>query len=77
MTILVDTPTSIIAFDYDELYNLPATAYGDYIITFGFSTDLKKGPNEEGFYAPINLRLALDSPIVDIEWGQPVFYQRQ
>ena len=77
MSIMVETPTSILAFDYDEMYKLPATAYGDFTIAFGFTTDLKKGPNEDGFYKPINLRLVLDSPIVDIEWGQPVFYLRQ
>ena len=77
LSTVVEPPLPIEAFDYDELYNLPATAYGDYNIAFGFTTDLGQGQEEIGRYAPVDLRSQLDSPIVDIEWGQPVFLELQ
>ena len=56
-------------------YDLPATAYNDYQIRIGFDIDIDKAPDEDSQYAPINLRRHLDSPIVDLEWGQPIFYE--
>lgn len=77
LSVVVEPLLSIKAFDYDAMYNLPATAYGDYNILFGFTTDLGKGPNEKGRNAAINLRGPIDSRIVDIKWGQPVFLELQ
>ena len=77
LSILVNPPSPILAFDYDDLYNLPAIAYDDYMIAVGFTTDLDKGPNEEGLYSPINLSGQIDSPIVEVEWSQPVFLERR
>ena len=75
LSVAVELLLPIKAFDYDEMYNLPATAYGDFTIALGFTTSLDKSSKEQGVYAPINLRGQLDSPIADIEWGQPVFYE--
>ncbi|MCA9889960.1 MAG: hypothetical protein KC546_16385, partial [Anaerolineae bacterium] len=60
--------------DYDSVYNRPAIAVQDYII--GFSFDFATSPNYDwefqGDY--IDLTGIIDSPIVDVEWGQPLFY---
>ena len=75
LSIVVSPPATIQAFDYDSLNDLPATAHNDYMISLGFTIDIDKAPDEEAHYAPIALRDHLDSPIVDLEWGQPIFYE--
>ena len=53
LSIVVNPPATIQAFDYDSLYDLSATAYNDYKIRFGFTIDIDKAPDEEAHYAPI------------------------
>ena len=73
LRILAEPPAAINAFDYDQIYNVPAIAYGEYTIGLGFTGDIDKTSDEEGLYTPVNLQGELDSPIFDLEWGQPVF----
>ena len=75
LSIVVNPAAAIQAFDYDSQYDLPATAYNNYKIRFGFEIDIDKAPDEEARFAPVYLREHLDSPIVDLEWGQPIFYE--
>lgn len=59
---------SIDAFDYDSRYQQPAFAFEETKI--GFS--LRKSDN---YYDSVDLSETLDSPIIDLEWGQPIFYE--
>lgn len=63
----VKTP-AINAFAYDSRYRQQAFAFEDTRIGFG----LRK---KEDYYDSIDLSEHLDSPIVDLEWGQPIFYE--
>jgi len=58
---------SIIAFAFDETYMQPAIAFDETHIGFEF----------DGWYSfdSVDLSETLDSPIVDLEWGQPIFYE--
>ncbi|MYD10528.1 MAG: hypothetical protein F4X02_10860 [Chloroflexi bacterium] len=58
---------SIIAFAFDETYMQPAIAFEETQIGFEF----------DGWYSfdSVDLSEQLDSPIVDLEWGQPIFYE--
>ncbi len=59
---------SIDAFAFDPRYDQPAFAYEGTKI--GLS--LRESDN---YYDSIDLGEYLDSPIVDLEWGQPIFYE--
>ena len=72
-----EPPQAINAFDYDKMYNRPAIAYGDYKLGLSFSWDYSKMLSEEARYEFLDLQNYLDSPIVDLEWGQPVFLDRR
>ena len=56
------------AFAYDSRYEQPAFAFEDSRIGFGIR-------ESDDFYDSIDLSEHLDSPIVDLEWGQPIFYE--
>lgn len=55
------------AFAYDAEYRRPAFVFEDTRI----GLDARKWNN----YDSVNLSEHLDSPIVDLEWGQPIFYE--
>ena len=65
---------------YDPFYEQPAVLRGDYQIEFEFyGSDLFEGwydIDEAGLARLdyLNLEDVVDSPIVAIEWGQPIFY---
>ncbi len=61
----VDTP-EISAFDYDSRYRRPAFAFEETRIGFGLR-------EKDNYYDSVDLSEYLDSPIVDLEWGQPIF----
>ena len=63
-----DLPT-IAAFAFDASYNLPVFAFDGTMI----GIDLWSA----SLFEAIDLSEHLDSPIVDLEWGQPIFYERQ
>lgn len=63
-----DLPT-ITAFAFDASYNLPVFAFSGTKI----GIDLWSA----GLFEALDLSEHLDSPIVDLEWGQPVFHERQ
>ena len=63
----VNTP-EIRAFAYDSRYRQQAFAFEDTRIGF----DLRE---KDDYYDSIDLSEYLDSPIVDLEWGQPIFYE--
>ena len=56
------------AVAYDPRYEQPAFAFDETKIGF-------KLGEHEGFVDSIDLSEHLDSPIVDLEWGQPIFYE--
>ena len=72
-------PATIVAFDYDDIYDRPAIAYGEYAIGLQFSWNVGSSGRMRvtDDYDPVYLRRQLDSPIVDVEWGQPVFLDRR
>ena len=55
------------AFAYDAKYRRPAFVFEDTRI----GLDARKWDN----YDSVDLSEYLDSPIVDLEWGQPIFYE--
>jgi hypothetical protein len=60
---------------YDQQYTQPAILVGDYNVYFGFYSDYYVEDEEYRPYLDIlELEDTLDSPIVSLEWGQPVFY---
>ena len=63
-----DLPT-ISAFAFDASYNMPVFAFDGTMI----GIDLWSA----GLFEAVDLSTQLDSPIVDLEWGQPVFLERQ
>ncbi len=67
---------SIAAFDYDNMYGRPAVAVGDYKIDLGYIPDLSLNSAKEERSDFVDLSEHLDSPIVDLEWEQPVFLVR-
>ena len=75
MLAITEPPAPIIAFDYDEIYHVPAIAYDGYTIELGFYHEYNRMPMRDGQYGPTDLRGQLDSQIIDVEWGQPVFYE--
>ena len=79
LRVAADPPERIAAFDYDSNYNRPAIAYGEYTIGLSFSWNygFAKNMKVEDDYSPIFLREHLDSPIAEVEWGQPVFLDRR
>ncbi|MAU12712.1 MAG: hypothetical protein CL607_23015 [Anaerolineaceae bacterium] len=62
------------ALDYDRVYSRPAIAVQDYIIglSFDFASKAENGWEFQGDY--VDLTGIIDSPIVAVEWGQPLFY---
>ena len=79
LRVAADPPVTIIAFDYDAIYKRPAFAYGGYTIGLKFSWNIGSSRRMRVIedYDPVYLRRQLDSPIVDVEWGQPVFLDRR
>ena len=63
----VNTP-AINAFAYDSRYRQQAFAFEETRIGFGLR-------RMEDYYDSVDLSETLDSPIVDLEWGQPIFYE--
>lgn len=61
---------------YDPQYQQAALRVGDYKVYFDFYSDFYF---EEERYLPyldvLDLESELDSPIAQIEWGQPIFYE--
>lgn len=62
-------PGQIIAFDFDSTYKRPAMAIDEFQIALSFSKDEP--------YFSVDLREHLDNPIAEVEWGQPVFFDRR
>ena len=75
LPVLAEAPAPIVAFDYDTMHNVPAIAYDDFTIDFGLYYEFERTPLQHGQTGPISLIGHLDSPIVDLEWEQPVFYE--
>ena len=65
---MAELPT-ITLFAYDADNDRPAFTFE--------ATKIGLDVREQKDYDSVDLSEYLDSPIVDIEWGQPVFYQRQ
>lgn len=60
---------------YDPQYDQPAILVENYRIFLGFYSDLLVSEKEYLPYLDIvNLEGNIDSPIVSIEWGQPIFF---
>ena len=59
---------SIRSFAYDAHYDQPAFAFDETKIGFGLREWID-------YYDSVDLSEYLDSPIVDLEWGQPIFYE--
>lgn len=60
---------------YDSQYRQPALLVGDYRIYFDFySDDVVENEEYQPYLDLLNLEDDVDSPIVSIEWGQPVFH---
>ena len=63
------------AFDYDDRNNIPAIGFDDYWISFRFHDKFSRMRPDYRRYSAVNLETELDSPIIELEWGQPVFYE--
>lgn len=59
---------------YDPIYDRPAMAVNDYIIGLSFYFASNPNGNWEFRGEYVDLTGIIDSPIVDVEWGQPLFY---
>jgi len=60
---------------YDPFYDQPAILTGDYRIDFEFvSTSRFEEPTVQPYLDYVDLAGLVDSPIMSIEWGQPIFY---
>ena len=68
---------AIVAFDYDNIYGRPAIAFGEYMIDLGYIPDLSIESAKEDRSDFVDLSAHLDSPIIDVEWEQPVFVDRR
>ena len=71
-----DFPMRINAFDYDGEYSRPAVVLGEFTIDLGYIPNLSINMAKKERADLVNLREHLDSPIVEVEWGQPVFLDR-
>ncbi len=60
------------ALDYDITYGKPAVAVNGYTLQFGFYADWFR---DDDRLDSVDLSGALDSPIVKLEWGLPLFYE--
>lgn len=73
----LNTPLPLMtAFAYDLTYDQPVVAVEGYVLEFGFYPSYER---DEPSDLPVDidlvdLRDVLDSPIVKLEWGQPIFY---
>jgi hypothetical protein len=65
--------TDFRAITYDVQYQQPAILVGDYDIHFDLYSDDEVAAYRS-YLDIVNLKAKVDSPIVAIEWGQPVFY---
>ncbi|MEQ8672111.1 MAG: hypothetical protein RLP44_20905 [Aggregatilineales bacterium] len=65
------------ALDYDLTYDQPVIAVDDYILEFGFYDNwMRDEPGDPPILINgVDLSNVLDSPIVDLEWGLPIFYR--
>ncbi|MEM9950052.1 MAG: hypothetical protein AAF846_00520 [Chloroflexota bacterium] len=68
---------SYTAFDYDIFYDQPVFAVEGYRLEFGFYPSYERDELSDisvniDFVDLTNL---LDSPIIELEWGQPIFYR--
>lgn len=65
------------AFDYDITYDQPVVAINDFTLEFGFYPSYER--DEPSDPPPdidmVDLSDQLDSPIIELEWGQPIFYR--
>jgi hypothetical protein len=61
------------ALDYDLFYQQPAVVIGDYRLAFGFY-EASHYEDRLDRLDLVDLTGQLDSPIVSVEWGQPIFY---
>ena len=59
----------IVAFAFDATYNLPVFAFDETMIGINLWS--------AGLFESVDLSEYLDSPIVDLEWGQPIFLDRR
>jgi len=60
---------------FDPAYDQPAILRGDYQIEFSFyNSDYFDKPDYLPYLDYLNLEGVVDSPIVSIEWGRPIFY---
>jgi hypothetical protein len=61
---------------YDNIYNQPVVATNDYLLSFGFYhyVDYEDRPEMLDL---LDLTEELDSPIISVEWGQPIFYEHK
>lgn len=69
----------ISAIDYDILYDQWVVVMNDYTLDFGLYTswDRDEARNPPIDIDSVDLRDQLDSPIVRLEWGQPIFYDHR
>ncbi len=65
------------AFDYDITYDQPVVAIKDYTLEFGFYSDYLRDESIDQSLDidTVDLSKQLDSPITQLEWGQPIFYE--
>jgi hypothetical protein len=66
------------AFAYDLWNDKPAVAIDEYTLEFGLYPNWQRDePSDPALHIDsVDLSAILDSPIVDLNWGQPIFYER-
>ena len=75
LNVATEREQTIMAFDFDGKNGIPAIAFDGYSISFHFSDRYSRMRPDYGRFKAVNLENELDSPIVDLEWGQPIFYE--
>ncbi len=75
LNVATEREQTIKAFDFDGKNGIPAIAFDAYSISFHFSDRYSRMRPDYGRFNAVNLENELDSPIVDLEWGQPIFYE--
>lgn len=73
---LTDPLLLVDAFDYDLIYDQPVVSVAGSILEFGFypSYEREEPSDPVPNLDQLDLSNMLDSPIVDLEWGLPIFY---
>ncbi len=77
LSVATQDEQEINAFDFDDRNNIPALGIDDYRISFHFHDKFSRMRPDYLRYAAVNLESELDSPIVELEWGQSVFFELQ